>query len=104
MTKRSKIPKKKNSIQEQRLKAEEDFNNKTKQKEDRKAAIEQANKTVDPSHNVSVPNYIFDEQLRVYREVEPPSKEIFKKVGFNDQQKIKEIMALMNKIPSSVAN
>lgn len=60
-------------------------------------------KTVDNSNNVSIPNYIYDKQLRVYREVLPPNNKLFKSVGFNDQELIKEIMTLMNKIPSSAA-
>ncbi len=50
--------------------------------------------TMDSSNNVSLPNYDYDEQLRVYREVLPPAPEIFRPVGFNDQTLIKEIMAL----------
>ena len=33
----------------------------------------------------------------------PPNNKLFKSVGFNDQELIKEIMGLMNKIPSSAA-
>ena len=40
--------------------------------------------TMDASNNVSIPNYVYDEQLRVYREVMPPANQIFKSVGFND--------------------
>lgn len=60
-------------------------------------------KTVDNSNNVSIPNYIYDKQLRVYREVMPPNNKLFKAVGFNDQGLIAEIMDLMNKIPSQAA-
>ena len=34
----------------------------------------------------------------------PPKNELFKPVGFNDQDLIKELMALMNKIPPSAAS
>ena len=50
--------------------------------------------TMDSSNNVSLPNYDYDSQLKVYREVLPPKAEIFRPVGFNDQTLIKEIMAL----------
>ncbi len=60
--------------------------------------------TMDASNNVSIPNYVYDEQLRVYREVMPPANQIFKPVGFNDQDLIKEIMNLMNQIPVSAAD
>lgn len=50
-----------------------------------------------------MPNYVYDSQLRVYREVLPPKSEIFRPVGFNDQDLIKEIMEIMNKIPPKAA-
>ena len=34
----------------------------------------------------------------------PPKNELFKPVGFNDQELIKELMGLMNKIPPSAAS
>ena len=34
----------------------------------------------------------------------PPKNELFKSVGYNDQDLIKEIMTLMNKIPPAAAN
>ena len=50
-----------------------------------------------------MPNYVYDSQLRVYREVLPPKSQIFRPVGFNDQDLIKEIMEIMNKIPPKAA-
>ena len=58
---------------------------------------------MDASNNVLIPNYSYDEQLRVYREVLPPDSSIFKSVGFNAQPLIKELMDLTNKIPQSAA-
>ena len=51
--------------------------------DDLKEAKELMN-TLDASNNVSLPNYVYDDQLRVYREVMPPANQIFKPVGFND--------------------
>ena len=59
---------------------EEKQNAKAQRKEEARKLLE----TVDTSHNVSIPNYIYDQQLRVYREVMPPKNELFKPVGFND--------------------
>ena len=39
---------------------------------------------MDNSSNVALPNYMYDEQLRVYREVLPPKNQVFKAVGHND--------------------
>lgn len=59
--------------------------------------------TQDNSNNVAIPNYVYDEQLRVYREVFPPKNELFKSVGHNSQELVREIMTLMNKVPASAA-
>ena len=40
--------------------------------------------TVDSSENVSLPQYDFDEDLKIYREKPFPDQKIFKAVGFND--------------------
>ena len=72
-------------------------------KENRKEEARKLLGSVDASNNVSLPNYVYDKQLRVYREVMPPSKLLFKSVGYNDQDLIKEIMGLMNQIPSEAA-
>jgi hypothetical protein len=72
-------------------------------KETRQEAARTILKTVDASNNVSIPNYVYDKQLRVYREVMPPKNELFKAVGFNDQDMIKEIMVLTNQIPVKAA-
>jgi len=58
---------------------------------------------MDSSNNVLQPNYSYDDQLRVYREVNPPDKKVFKAVGFNSQPLIKELMELTNKIPAAAA-
>lgn len=39
---------------------------------------------MDSSHNTSIPNYDYDEQLRVYREVLPPNPKLYRAVGYND--------------------
>jgi len=51
----------------------------TKKREDLEAAKEKRKEearklleTVDSSNNVSIPNYMYDSTLRVYREVLPP--------------------------------
>ena len=41
-------------------------------KEDRKEEVKKMLLTIDASNNVSVPNYVYDSQLHVYREVLPP--------------------------------
>lgn len=99
--KMGKKPDNKESQREEAKKVEEE---KRQAKAQRKEEARQLLATVDTSHNVSIPNYIFDQQLRVYREVMPPKNELFKPVGFNDQDLIKELMALMNKIPPSAAS
>ena len=73
-------------------------------KDDRREQARALLDTVDSSNNVSIPNYTYDQTLRVYREVMPPKNELFKPVGFNDQDLIKELMSLMNKIPAAAAN
>lgn len=60
-----------------------------KEKQDRKEKAREAFQTMDSSNNVLLPNYKYDDQLRVYREVLPPDKNIFKSVGFNSQPLIK---------------
>ena len=77
-----------------RDKAKKAQEEKTAAKEERRRQNEEMMATMDSSNNVSLPNYDYDEQLRVYREVLPPKPEIFRSVGFNDQTLIKEIMAL----------
>ena len=59
----------------------EDFERKKNEKEKRK--IEAREQDDETSHNVVEPKYEFDFQLKVY-----------KPVGFNDQELIKEIMQL----------
>lgn len=58
---------------------------------------------MDASNNVLIPNYSYDEQLRVYREVLVPDASVFKSIGFNSQPLIKELMQLTNKIPPAAA-
>ena len=70
----------------------EDFERKKNEKEKRK--IEAREQDDETSHNVVEPKYEFDFQLKVYREILPPAKELYKPVGFNDQELIKEIMQL----------
>lgn len=100
-TKLGKIPDSNANQRDALQKAEEE---KQKAKADRKEQARKLLETVDTSHNVSIPNYMFDPQLRVFREVMPPKNALFKPVGFNNQDLIKELMDLMNKIPASAAS
>ena len=55
--------------------------------------------TIDSSENVSLPTYIHDTVLNIFREQPPPEQKIFKAVGYNDQETIQKIMDLMKKLP-----
>ena len=58
--------------------------------------------TVDSSENVSLPQYEYDKELKIYREKPPPEQKIFKAVGYNDQETIVKIMELMEKLPKKM--
>lgn len=77
---------------------------KSEEREQRKQEAQEAFGTLNTSSNVAVPNYEFDTQLRVYREMEPPNPKIFMPVGFNDQELIKTIMQFVEKIPPQSAS
>ena len=46
----------------------------------------------DSFSNIIMPNYIYNEELKVYMEQDVPSKSIYKAVGYNDLARIKMIM------------
>ena len=52
--------------------------------------------TLDSSENVAIPRYKFDEELKVFQELEMPNNKIFKAVGYNDQECIKKMQDLLN--------
>ena len=52
--------------------------------------------TLDSSENVAIPRYRFDEELKVYQELEMPDNKIFKAVGYNDQETIKKMQDLLS--------
>lgn len=58
---------------------------------------------MDSSNNVLVPTYKYDAQLKVYREILVPDSKVFKPVGFNSQDLIKNLKALEAKIPATAA-
>jgi len=76
--------KKKATIENKRENSKAIHEAKLAAKEARQMAARAILETVDASNNVSIPNYVYDKQLRVYREVMPPKNELFKAVGFND--------------------
>ena len=53
--------------------AQKDNLDKVRAKEDRQKEAKELMNTLDASNNVSLPNYVYDDQLRVYREVMPPA-------------------------------
>jgi len=61
-------------MQEQKLQAKQERQNQARNLAD----------AIDSSHNTSIPNYDYDEQLRVYREVLPPNPKRYRAVGYND--------------------
>ena len=102
--KKTKFKSVKKANDDQRQQAEDLKRQKDEAKQARKDEASRLLETVDASNNVSIPNYTLDPQLRVYREVMPPKNELFMSVGYNDQDLIKEIMALQDKIPAAAAN
>ena len=42
--------------------------------------------------NILLPQYEYNESLKVYVEIDPPKSSLYKSVGYNDLNTIKEIM------------
>ena len=47
---------------------------------------------LDSSSNIIMPKYEMNEDLKIYLEVNVPPKSIYKPIGYNDLNKVKEIM------------
>ena len=70
---------------------------KMKQIEKKQAAklqkeLQKATKVSGGEQTIILPEYEFDEQLSVYREVNAPNAKLFIPVGYNDQDTIRAIM------------
>ena len=42
--------------------------------------------------NILLPKYVLNDDLKVYEEIDPPPKSLYKAVGYNDMQRVKIIM------------
>ena len=42
--------------------------------------------------NIILPKYVLNEALQIYVEAEKPPKSLYKAVGYNDMNRVKEIM------------
>ena len=42
--------------------------------------------------NILLPKYVLNADLQVYEELEGPPKSLYKAVGYNDMQRVKELM------------
>ena len=48
--------------------------------------------SLDASSNIIMPKYVMNDDLKIYIECDAPPKSIYKPIGFNDLNKVKEIM------------
>lgn len=48
--------------------------------------------TTDGTKNIVIPDYEKDEDLGIYIEMKPPSKQLYKAVGYNDLTTISKMM------------